>query len=594
MPVESDCTFWIIDECFSKNTMITLSNGEQIPIQNIKVGDAIQNLCGIDKVVNKFINQVPLERVLSIHFTNGFSTVCSEEHLFLTPEGWIPAKKLMNSFVFLKNISNFMEDKGKLITERNDKNKKKMSKVWITFKEKSKKILLYKMFNQIYSKTCKIGKQNMCYLWSVIQESLVLTKCYVWQNLWKQIRGREKKRLYFFKRKKETYISITQKNVSNKRRRYSKEKNINTYDKKQPHPQSEDCIKNKRDKKNKWNTSYLEREKRRKWTINPPTNNISIGVRMGNGIFNKNKTFPFRWFWISSKIYSRFSQSRLEISNRSRWRGTLKERRDLIRLEKREEIERIRVESITFYEQGSNTEYFKGIIEDKERNQGYVEFYDLEIKNHHSYMANNILVHNCHKLTNDAQNALLKILEDTPDQVYFVLCTTEPQKLLATIKGRCIQLEVKPLSEEEMLILLRGVVKREQEELDQEVYDIIIRDSTGLPRNALQILEQVLNASPEDRLKVAEQAQFEYSQAIELCRALLNKSPWKVVNKILSGLKEQEAESIRRIVLGYCQAILLKTDNWQAGLVMEEFINPFYDSGFPQLIYACYSIIKTK
>ena len=204
------------------------------------------------------------------------------------------------------------------------------------------------------------------------------------------------------------------------------------------------------------------------------------------------------------------------------------------------------------------------------------------------------IIDECHKLTGDAQNALLKILEDTPDQVYFVLCTTEPQKLIATIKGRCSQFQVKPLSEEEMLSLLKDVVSKEGDELEQEVYDIIIRDSTGLPRNALQILEQVLNAPEEERLKVAEQAQFEYSQAIELCRALLNKSPWKVINKILAGLKEQEAETIRRIVLGYCQAVLLKTDNYQAGVVLEEFISPFYDSGFPQLVYACYSIIKTK
>lgn len=204
------------------------------------------------------------------------------------------------------------------------------------------------------------------------------------------------------------------------------------------------------------------------------------------------------------------------------------------------------------------------------------------------------IIDECHKLTNDAQNALLKILEDTPDHVYFVLCTTEPQKLLTTIKGRCSQFQVKALTESEMLMLLKDIVHKEKEELDQEVYEIIIRDSMGLPRNALQILEQVLNAPVEDRAKVAEQAQFEYAEAISLCRALMNKSPWKTVNSILTGLKEQEAETIRRIVLGYCQAVLLKSDNWQAGAVMEEFIDPFYDTGFPQLVFACYRVIKNQ
>jgi DNA polymerase III gamma/tau subunit len=205
------------------------------------------------------------------------------------------------------------------------------------------------------------------------------------------------------------------------------------------------------------------------------------------------------------------------------------------------------------------------------------------------------IIDECHKLTNDAQNALLKILEDTPEHVYFALCTTDPQKLLTTIKGRCSQFQVKPLSEDDMRGLLRHVVKREEDELEDNVYDIIVRDSMGLPRNALQILEQVLNAPVEDRPTVAEHAEFEYAQAIELCRALMKKAPWKVVASTLRGLKEQEAETIRRIVLGYCQAILLSgKDEYLAGVVMEEFINPFYDSGFPQLVYACYSIIKTK
>jgi len=223
-----------------------------------------------------------------------------------------------------------------------------------------------------------------------------------------------------------------------------------------------------------------------------------------------------------------------------------------------------------------------------------------EIRNQSNYMAIESdcrvwIIDECHKMTNDAQNGLLKILEDTPEHVYFVLCTTEPQKLIATIKGRCQQFQVKPLSEQDMYHLLRKVTHKEGETLDKEIYDIIIRDSLGLPRNALQILEKVLRAKPERRIEIAQQAAAEQSQSIELCRALLKPNcSWKEVNTILRGLKDQEAESIRRVVLGYCQAVLLKGDIYRAGLVLEEFISPFYDSGFPQLVYACYSVIKTK
>src|SRR5690606_35672662 len=112
----------------------------------------------------------------------------------------------------------------------------------------------------------------------------------------------------------------------------------------------------------------------------------------------------------------------------------------------------------------------------------------------------------CHRLTNDSQSALLKILEDTPKHAYFVLCTTDPQKLLPTIRGRCADYQVRPLSEQQMRILLRRVVKAEGESLERKVYDQIVQDSMGHPRNALQILNQVLAVSPEKRLTVAKRA----------------------------------------------------------------------------------------
>lgn len=202
------------------------------------------------------------------------------------------------------------------------------------------------------------------------------------------------------------------------------------------------------------------------------------------------------------------------------------------------------------------------------------------------------LIDECHKMTNDAQNALLKILEDTPKHVYFILCTTEPQKLLSTIKGRCSQFQVKPLNEMEMFKLLRSVVKEENETLHKPVYEQIIQDSFGHPRNALQILDQVLRVEPDKRLDAAKKSAEEQSESIELCRALLGNKSWSTIAGILSGLKDQEPESIRRHVLGYCQAVLLKSSNDRAAVIIESFWEPFYNIGFPGLVFACYSSIK--
>ena len=196
-----------------------------------------------------------------------------------------------------------------------------------------------------------------------------------------------------------------------------------------------------------------------------------------------------------------------------------------------------------------------------------------------------------HRATGDAQSALLKALEDTPAHVYYILCTTDPQKLLPTIRGRCAQFQVQPLTDREMKKLLRRVVDAENESLERDVYDQIIQDSMGHPRNALQVLAQVLAVSGDKRLSVAKRTAELQSQTIELCRALMKQESWKTIAGILKGLKGEDHEKIRRAVLGYCQSILLNGENNQAAAVMDEFIKPFYDSGFPGLTLACYGVV---
>lgn len=203
------------------------------------------------------------------------------------------------------------------------------------------------------------------------------------------------------------------------------------------------------------------------------------------------------------------------------------------------------------------------------------------------------LIDECHVLTSVAQNALLKLLEDPPKHVYLILATTDPQNLLATIKGRCATFEMSILSDKEMYKLLRKVVIEEGAVIDKEVYDQIIQDSLGHPRNALQILDSVLAVEPEMQLAVAKKSAELQSKAIELCRALTNpNASWKKVSTILLGLKDEQAETIRRAILGYCQAILLKNANDHVAFVMEQFLEPFYNTGFPGLTYACYYVVK--
>lgn len=200
-----------------------------------------------------------------------------------------------------------------------------------------------------------------------------------------------------------------------------------------------------------------------------------------------------------------------------------------------------------------------------------------------------------HKLTNDAQNAILKILEDTPKHVFFILCTTDPQGLLPTIKNRCSQFIVSKLEKTEMLMLLNSIVEVEKFKVKKKALDVICDSAQGHPRAAIMLLDQISRLSKDEQVKAAQRFEEGQVQVIELCRLLINGGNWKGISAVLKQLKEQkeDAENIRRVVLGYCTSVLLKSDMAKAGLVMDFFIEPFYNSGFPGLVHACYSIYKS-
>lgn len=202
------------------------------------------------------------------------------------------------------------------------------------------------------------------------------------------------------------------------------------------------------------------------------------------------------------------------------------------------------------------------------------------------------LLDEIHQLTTTAMPSLLKALEDPPEHVYYILCTTDPQKLLGTIKDRCLQFKMNALADSEMQSLLKKVVKAEEETLDNEVYEVIIDNSEGSPRAALQILEKVLNVSPKNRLKLAKQTAELESQSIEICRALLKPTNWKQIANLLKGMKDQNPDDIRRHIRYYCNSILLNGDMPQAYNILSELEEPRWGMDWPSLTLSCYEIVN--
>ena len=125
--------------------------------------------------------------------------------------------------------------------------------------------------------------------------------------------------------------------------------------------------------------------------------------------------------WISLLLQSRYWEQGIKNWYRNRWGMPQNEKKYIIRSEKNKQITRTRVENIEIYKQGSNDGSFSSIIEDRERNQEYVEFYDLEIENEHNYFAEKVLVHNCHHLSGE-------------DTVYFktLITMTAPMRIGVT------------------------------------------------------------------------------------------------------------------------------------------------------------------
>lgn len=115
------------------------------------------------------------------------------------------------------------------------------------------------------------------------------------------------------------------------------------------------------------------------------------------------------------------------------------------------------------------------------------------------------IIDEVHMLSTGAFNALLKTLEEPPEHVKFILATTEPQKLPATILSRCQRFDFKRISNEDIIKRLKIVCRESDIEITEGAMQIIAVLSEGAMRDALSILERCIqdgeNKIDEDKIK---------------------------------------------------------------------------------------------
>ena len=105
------------------------------------------------------------------------------------------------------------------------------------------------------------------------------------------------------------------------------------------------------------------------------------------------------------------------------------------------------------------------------------------------------IIDEVHMLTQAAFNALLKTLEEPPEHVKFIFCTTDPEKIPITVLSRCQRFDFAPVEVRKIVGRLSEIVAAEGAEADPEALELIARRATGSMRDSQSLLEQVLSFS---------------------------------------------------------------------------------------------------
>ncbi|MCK5235408.1 MAG: ATP-binding protein [Deltaproteobacteria bacterium] len=194
-----------------------------------------------------------------------------------------------------------------------------------------------------------------------------------------------------------------------------------------------------------------------------------------------------------------------------------------------------------------------------------------------------VILDECHMLSKNSWNALLKVTEEPPEHVYFAFCTTENEKVPNTIKTRSHAYDLKSLSVDDLCDLIEIVCEEESIALPIDAIVPIASEAKGSPRNALVYLSQASGCqTKEEVLKVLE-SPLESNEVIDLCRSLIKgSSNWASILDIVKKLKDMNPESVRIQVFGYLTAVAFGSKTEDSAIhaleMMEAFSTPYNTS----------------
>jgi len=193
------------------------------------------------------------------------------------------------------------------------------------------------------------------------------------------------------------------------------------------------------------------------------------------------------------------------------------------------------------------------------------------------------LIDEVHMLSRAAANALLKTLEEPLDSVIFLLATTDPHKIIDTVRSRCFQLFLKPLTCEQIVIQLTRICTKEGFNYDQEGLLLLARSAEGSLRDAINMLERTVIAY--GRVHGAEVASLigmiTISEAIDIVEALGQQDVAQLLQVIRSApLVSSDIATMLRMLYELLRAMVFL----HHGVVVPEIV-PYEDRVRSLLVY---------
>jgi DNA polymerase III subunit gamma/tau len=162
------------------------------------------------------------------------------------------------------------------------------------------------------------------------------------------------------------------------------------------------------------------------------------------------------------------------------------------------------------------------------------------------------------RLSKASQNLLLKYFEDCPSTTVWVICTTEPHKILLTLRSRCLSYALVPLRIRTMRALVELVLRKTNSELPVEpLVDALFDEGVTSPRLILMALEKYLSGVAVEQVVLGVSGEV---QSRVLCRGVVA-GEWSVVKEELQKMEAGDARLTRSAVAGYLRKVMLGSDN---------------------------------